>query len=338
MTPDAIWGELETEAQRITGTGILKRMLAPDATCSMYLGVQRPSLNRIFMLQAPRTMLPTREQVPESRGFELTVQLTGEEPDTHATFVLSATDRVFNEIFSAMVENLCTSLKECGDDGQIVRVFLERLQQWQEFFDRNGINGLSEEAQRGLYGELYFMKKHLLSTPERFMAEMSGWTGPKNRQHDFQFGDTVVEVKTCSAKQHQKLMISSEQQLDETLVGSLFVFHLSLSSVENHADTLPALIAGLQEVLRSVYAAASAFEAALLERGYLHQQAWRYQKTGYVVRESNMFRVSGNFPRLTERDLPPGVGDLTYSISVSECKKFTAPLEEAIAHIRRGQA
>ena len=108
--------------------------------------------------------------------------------------------------------------------------------------------------------------------------------------------------------------------------------------MENHADTLPALIAGLQEVLRSVYAAASAFEAALLERGYLHQQAWRYQKTGYVVRESNMFRVSGNFPRLTERDLPPGVGDLTYSISVSECKKFTAPLEEAIAHIRRGQA
>jgi len=335
--PDALWGELEAEAQRITGTGILKRMLAPDAACTMFLGVQRPSLNRLFLLQAPRNMLPSREQIPESRGFELTVQITGEEAETHATFVLSSTDRIYNEVFSAMVDNLYQGLKECREERQIVRIFLERLIQWQQFFEKNGIDGLSEEAQRGLYGELYFLKNHLLSTPEHFAAEISAWTGPKNRQHDFQFGDTVVEVKTCSAKQHQKLLISSEQQLDETLVGNLFVFHLSLSSVENHADTLPALIDQLREVLHTVYAAASTFEEALLERGYLNVQAWRYQKTGYVIRESNVFRVTGDFPRLTERDLPPGVGDLTYSISVTECKKFAVPLGEVIAHIRRGR-
>jgi hypothetical protein len=337
MTPDILWSELETEAQRMIGTGILKRMLAPEAACTMFLGVQRPSLNRLFLLQIPRTMLPSREQMPESRGFDLTVQITGEEAETHATFVLNATDRMFNEVFSAMVENLYQSLQECHEERKIVRIFLERLAQWQEFFERIGVNGLSEEAQRGLYGELHFLKKHLLSTPEYFATEMSGWTGPKNRQHDFQFGDAVVEVKTCSAKQHQKLLISSEQQLDETLVGSLFVFHLSLSPVEDHADTLPALVTGLREVVHSVYAAASTFEAALLERGYLDAQAWRYQKTGYVVRESNIFRVTGDFPRLTERDLPLGVGDLTYSISVTECKKFSVPLEEVIAHIRRGR-
>lgn len=338
MTSDKLWAELEAEAQRISGTGILKRMLAPDAACTMFLGVQRPSLNRLFMLQAPRNLLPSREQMPESRGFELTVQLTGEEPDTHATFVLSTTDRMFNEVFSAMTENLYQSLKECRDDRQIVLIFLERLLQWQEFFDRNGINGLSEEAQRGLYGELYFLKNSLLSTPEHFAVELSGWTGPKNRQHDFQFGDVAVEVKTCSAKQHQKLQISSEQQLDETLVGSLFVYHLSLSAIENHTDTLPALVTNVREVLHTAYAAASSFEGALLERGYLDAQAWRYQKTGYVIRESNAFHVTGDFPRLTERNLPLGVGDLAYSVSVSECKKFTVPLEEVIARIRKGRS
>lgn len=338
MTPDTLWSELETEAQRISGSGVLKRMLAPDAACTMFIGVQRPSLNRLFMLQAPRILLPSKEQLPESRGFELTVQRTGEEPDTHATFVLSATDPMFNEIFSAMAENLYQSLKKCRDDRLIVRIFLERLLQWQDFFDRNSINGLSEEAQRGLYGELYFLRKNLLSTPEHFAVEISGWTGPKNRQHDFQFNDVAVEVKTCSAKQHQKLQISSEQQLDEALVGNLFVFHLSLSAIENHADTLPALVADVREVLHTVYAAASIFEGALLERGYLDAQAWRYQKTGYVVRESNIFRVTGNFPRLTERDLPLGLGDLTYSVSVSECKKFNVPLEDVIKHIRRGRS
>ena len=106
MTSNTLWNDLETGAQKISGTGILKRMLGPEAACTMFLGVQRPSLNRLFMLQVPRNLLPSREQMPESRGFELTVQLTGEEPETHATFVLCSTDRLFNEVFSAMAENL----------------------------------------------------------------------------------------------------------------------------------------------------------------------------------------------------------------------------------------
>ena len=336
MTPETLWIELETEAQRIAGSGILKRMIAPDSACTVFLGIQRPSLNRLFLLQAPRNLLPSREEIPESRGFELTVQLTGEEPDTHATFVLSATDRTFNEVFSAMAENLYQSLKECHDDREIIRIFMERLLKWQEFFERNGINGMSAEAQRGLYGELYFLRKNLLSVPENFVSEIASWTGPKNRQHDFQFGDIAVEVKTSSAKQHQKLQISSEQQLDETLVGNLFLYHLSLSIIENHPDTLPSLISDIRDALHTVYGASSIFETALLERGYLDAHAWRYEKTGYAVREANMFHVTRDFPRLTERNLPTGVGDLTYSISVSECKKFIVSLEEVITKVRRG--
>ncbi len=125
---------------------------------------------------------------------------------------------MYNEVFSAMVENLFQCLNSCKTEAQIVRPFLERLAAWQQFFQKNGFTGLGEEAQRGLYGELYFIKKHLLSIPKHFAEEMSGWTGSKRRQHDFQFGETVIEVKTCISKQHQKLQISSEQQLDETLV------------------------------------------------------------------------------------------------------------------------
>src|SRR5258708_3243911 len=115
MIPEALWAELETEATAIAGTGVLKRMVAPDAACTMFLGILRPSLNRLFLLRVPRNMLPSREQIPESRGFELTVQITGEEADTDATFMLTAKDRMYNEVFSAMVDNLCQSLRECRD-------------------------------------------------------------------------------------------------------------------------------------------------------------------------------------------------------------------------------
>lgn len=335
MTHDTLWKDLENESQRITGTGILKRMLAPSATCSMFLAVQRPSFKRSFLLQVLRNLLPSKQEIPESRGFELTVQKTGEEAETHATFFLSATDPMYNEIFSAIVNNLYQSLKECREERQIVHHFLARLVQWQRFFEINGADGLSEAAQRGLYGELYFLKHHLLSIPEYFVDAISAWTGPKARQHDFQFGDTAVEVKTCCAKQHQKMLISSEQQLDENLLNNLYVFHLSLASVENQTDTLPALIGQIREKLLSSDAAKSIFEDALIERGYLDIQAWRYQKTGYVIRESNLFRVTGDFPRLTERNLPIGVGDLKYSINVAECKKFTVKIDELLSNIRR---
>lgn len=333
MMLDTLWNDLEAEAQRTSNTGILKRMLVPSVVCTMFLGIQCSSLNRLFMLQIPRSLLPSREQIPESRGFDLNVYSMGEETD--ATFLLSTSESIFNEVFSAMVENLYQNLKECLDERQIVHIFLECLLKWQAFFEKNTVNGLSEEVQRGLYGELYFLKEHLLSSPEYFLSEIAGWTGSKNRQHDFQFGDLAVEVKTCCARQHQKLLITGEQQLDEILVGDLFVFHLSLSIIENHISSLPALVAGIRNKLCHNFAAASIFESRLLERGYLNAQAWRYQTTGYTVREENMFHVIGEFPRITERDIPHGVGDLTYSVSVSECKKFTIPLNEVITHIHK---
>jgi hypothetical protein len=237
-----------------------------------------------------------------------------------------------------MVDNICQHLVRCKDERQIVRVFFERLSQWQQFLEKNGSNGLSMQSQIGLYGELYFLKTHLLSAPENFADELAFWTGPKNRQHDFQSGETAIEVKASTGKQQQKLTISSEQQLDETLVGNLFLYHLSLSLVDNQVNTLPALIAGLRQTLKAAYMAASAFEEALIARGYFNAQAWRYQITGYLVRGYNMFHVAEGFPRLTERDLPLGVGDLTYSISVSECMKFAIPIDEVISLIRRGAA
>lgn len=336
MIPEALWSELEMEAKRIAGTGVLKRMVAPDAACTMFLGILRPSLNRLFLLHVPRNILPSREQIPESRGFELNVQITGEEANTDATFMLTATDPMYNEMFSAMVENLCQGLRECNDAHGIVRVFLERLAQWQQFLEKNGVNGLSEEGQRGLYGELFFLKHHLLPASDDLMSAVSAWTGPKNRQHDFQFSTCVVEVKACVAKQHQKLLIASEQQLDDSLVDNLFLFHLSLSSIDNHADTLVAIVSELRSALSPAFAAASAFEMALVQRGYLDAQSWRYQKTGFVIRESNVFRVTGDFPRLIERDLPRGVGDVTYSISVTECTRFSVPMGDVISLIRRG--
>ena len=38
------------------------------------------------------------------------------------------------------------------------------------------------------------------------------------------------------------------------------------------------------------------------------------------------FRVSPKFPRLAEADMPPGVGDANYALSVAACEPFRVEL------------
>ena len=53
----------------------------------------------------------------------------------------------------------------------------------------------------------------------------------------------------------------------------------------------------------------------LFDSGYLDEQAERYASTGYNILQELFFRVSEGFPRIIERDLPEGVGDLNYSVN-----------------------
>lgn len=47
-----------------------------------------------------------------------------------------------------------------------------------------------------------------------------------------------------------------------------------------------------------------------------------YDERGYTICQENLYRVSGNFPRITENQIPIGVGDVRYSIVLSESEEW----------------
>ena len=330
---DILWHDLETEAKNITENGLLKRQILPASSCSMFLGVNAPELQRLFLLRSRQSLFPSKDKIPQSYGFSVTVLKLDEDPDDSACFVLSVNSAIFNDIFSAMTKSLCQKLTTITNEKEAVHTFLDQLIKWQHFFERPDAIGLSPEAQRGLYGELYLLKNHLLSSSKGMLHILSSWVGSQNRQHDFQFSTASIEVKTCSSKQSQKLIISSEQQLDETLVPALYLYHLSLSIIENNNNTLPVIIEDIRGSIISDHAASRIFEDILISRGYLDTHTNKYTHIGYSVREENLFHVTKGFPKLTERDIPTGVGDLKYSVEVSACKNFTVVISEIIENI-----
>lgn len=330
-----LWEELETEARGMSGSGTLKRLIDNNSGKMIFAGVKPPAMSRVLMLSVKKENFSLKKDLPQPKGFSLTIDT----PDQSlVNLVLSVSAPSYNEVFLIVANNLYESIRNTPDEASAATTFLNRVYQWQTFFDKRPPEGLSPEEQRGLYGELHFLKNTLPPSSADLLFHVESWTGPLGRQHDFQFGETSVEVKTSSSKQHQKMLITGEQQLDETLVNALYVFFVSLSVIENNSSTLPALIKDIRGALSGQTQAQLHFENALFERGYLDAQENKYTKTGYSIRESCIFRVSGDFPRLTAKDLPRGIGDLKYSVSVDECRKYTVTEKELLDKICRKAA
>jgi hypothetical protein len=325
MTHRNLWKELESEATSIGFKGIQKRMIGTKNICPMFIGIKQPGMKKTFIVQTPKTHSILSGTLPEFKGFELDVRIVGDELESDfASIILNASNEEYNEIFVTIAEDLFQTLICLDKKKDVANSFLNRILLWQSFFEKQGADGLTADSQKGLFGELFFYQKYLLS---QFPAEptLRYWLGSKNRQHDFQFGPVSVEVKTSSAKKHQKIKITSEQQLDETLVEELYLFHLSVSIVENSDVTLPSLVNSIRESLKENRSILQLFNSILLERGYHDIHFPLYKNTGYSIRNSSFFLIRDDFPRIMEKDLRTGVGDVKYSVNIDNCINYSIP-------------
>ena len=124
------------------------------------------------------------------------------------------------------------------------------------------------------------------------------------------------------ATQPQRLTINSERQLDRAGLQVLFLFHISLDVRAGAGESLPDVVERVRVSLHAEPGARDLFEDRLVQAGYLGTHAPRYADVGYVVRDVHLFRVTEHFPRIVEADLRAGVGDVRYSIGVSDCMPF----------------
>ena len=128
--------------------------------------------------------------------------------------------------------------------------------------------------------------------------------------------------------------VNSERQLDESTVPLLFVVHLSLSLSLTDGETLPDIVGSLRKSLEDNTNALMFFNDRLLESGYLDQHGDNYSHRTYTLRELNVYKVKGEFPRITEKDIRNGVGDVHYTVSVAECRHFRVPLDDLVTLLK----
>ena len=77
----------------------------------------------------------------------------------------------------------------------------------------------------------------------------------------------------------------------------------------------------------------NSFRLKLFEIGYFEIHKPIYQNTGYNIRQESIYKVEGDFPRITENEIRHGVGDVKYSIVIADCLSFIVTETELFPHI-----
>lgn len=237
------------------------------------------------------------------------------------TLLFKLTNNQHKDIFSVLCEDLIASITTDTNEKQLVKTILNRFEKWKSLFTKIVSQGLLPEEQRGLFGELYFLRK-FLQINNNYQLVLNTWVGTTGEVRDFQMNNWALEVKTTPGNNHQKIQISSERQLDTTHIDKLFLYHLSLEKVQESGESLNQIITSICTILDVDAIALNRFKSKLYEAGYFEQHQDLYKTTGYFIRKNIFYFVENEFPRIQENEIRSGVGDVKYSIIVSQCESF----------------
>jgi hypothetical protein len=336
MSPDqllAVWKSLSDEAG--LGSSLVKRRIAPDSIVDIVASYVPSRRSPGMIVDIPAELPLANRDLPECRGIALAIESAGTPADPHTIFrvQLEAADQ--KEVFAILCADLLSILIPARDPAAALGQAVGRLAAWQALFDRVRKEGLSSEKQRGLFGELHLLRTLLI--PEyQPLDSVQSWTGWEPANQDFKRHGLAIECKTSMAKRHARVFISNEKQLDETPHERLFLAFVRLDESDAFGSSLPAMIALVRADLSSNPAARHEFDTRLMQAGYLDIQSGLYDQTLYQVTAVQYFEVRDDFPRLTESNLPPGVGDISYSIIPGDLGEFALE-EEAMRAVLRAQ-
>lgn len=273
----------------------------------------------ILLLQhSPLSVSPIRV-LPPLEGIE--VERNESESGHKLLFRLIDPSQI--DIFHRLCLDIISSAATAFSEEDAVRLAIARTWRWHHLL-RGGTDGkLSNNQQKGLIGELLFLERYLLQVLQPVNA-VSCWTGPQGAPKDFEIGEVCVEVKARREAATPFIRISSADQLDDSMVGRLFLCVVNLSaSVQsgNNGVSVTDMAVGMRSKIRQCdIAAAELFEERLAAAGFRWEDD--YTDSKWLLGTHSFYKVAGLFPRITSETAGLGVSRVGYDLSLQACLRF----------------
>lgn len=313
-----IWKELENDNS--FSKGLLLRRYSGAVLPDVYVAMQHPEKYLCICISISDSIEVNISSFSNLQEIQVDLYPSPTQSEKNA-LVFKLLNFQHKDIFTVLCEDLIASIATETNERKLVKEILNRFEKWKSLFNKIGLQGLTPEEQRGLFGELYFLRKYL-QVNSNFLEIVNTWLGTEKQVRDFQSGTWAVEVKTTHGNNHQKVHISSERQLDTTNLDDLFLYHISLEQMQNSGETLNDIVDSVVAILETDALAANKFKSKIYEVGYFELQRSLYDGKGYFIRQDIFYKIENDFPRIQESEIRVGVGDVKYSIILSQCTTF----------------
>lgn len=310
-----IWSEIEQS----NATGLLKRLYTDEPGLRIFAIFQNPERHCGIALSYRQDIRVNLSPFSNLRDLQVTMQ-TDSSFQGNNLLIIKLLDSLSRDVFAIICENMVQSIVSLHSEKEAIRTMLNQLDKWQTLFEKLKGEGLTPSEQLGLYGELHFLQKYLAIQDAH--SALNSWVGTDREIRDFQYNNWALEIKTTAGNNHQKVSVSSERQLDETLLENLFLFHLSVETARKNGNSLNEKVNAIRKTLQENVSALNNFNNKLIDAGYFERHSHLYEERCYRTRDENYYKIDGDFPRIKENEIRDGVGDVKYSIILSQCNEY----------------
>ena len=233
-------------------------------------------------------------------------------------YTMSLADMALEDLFLDMCTDIITYSNKEKNEYDALSKLKKRYESWIKMLAHRGSGLLTEEAQRGLLGELMYIWQYIKQHPDNHAKIIHGWQGTELEPRDFVVDNTWYEIKAVG-QSAQKVKIASLAQLDAVDTGYLVVYMLEKAARDN---VLSVSLNDLVNIVRRHIAdeVEGEFAYKILQTGYENRE--EYDSPTYVIRERSVYGVDRNFPALRISQVPEAIVQAQYALSLSGIEPY----------------
>lgn len=250
------------------------------------------------------------ETLPSSKSIQVS---SGKRIDGNWVLSFKLIRSEQEDVFIRLCTDLIESSRYQSKNSSGLDFVINRYNQWARLMEIYKTGFLSESAQKGLVGELYYLKE-VIEGGAPLSVAINGWLGPEKADQDFVFSDGWHEIKVVGLSSDM-VSISSLEQFDSPQSGELVIYFLDkTANFDINGFTLYSLVNEIREYLKQSSDAFNNFNGKLLKIGYIDLP--EYHKQFYKVGKVNKYKVDSEFPKLVRETVPNQIVKAAYQLSI----------------------